>query len=155
MMVHSVFSFVVSRLPFVATVLTLVLFAASADLQPERALASPMDHGDLFAAASYLEDDDGNGNNEDSNGNGRSNPGAAMLADLYQLVEALDRRVPRLERLGEAQIAHDAKIPLLIDNTFATPYLSKPIDLGADIAMNSATKWIGGHGIAIGTVPRQ
>jgi hypothetical protein len=69
MMVHSVFSFVVSRLPFVATVLTLVLFAASADLQPERALASPMDHGDLFAAASYLEDDDGNGNNEDSNGN--------------------------------------------------------------------------------------
>src|SRR5215204_4863845 len=51
-----------------------------------------------------------------------------------------------------AQIAHDAKIPLLIDNTFATPYLSKPIDLGADIAMNSATKWIGGHGIAIGGV---
>ena len=46
--------------------------------------------------------------NEDSNGNGRSNHGAAMLADLYQLVEALDRRVPRLERLGEAQIAHDA-----------------------------------------------
>lgn len=71
MMVHSVFSFVVSRLPFVATVLTLVLFAASADLQPESAHASPMDHGDLFAAASYLEDDR-NGNNEDSNGNGNN-----------------------------------------------------------------------------------
>ena len=51
-----------------------------------------------------------------------------------------------------AQIAHDAKIPLVIDNTFATPYLSRPIELGADIVMNSATKWIGGHGIAIGGV---
>src|SRR3981081_4317396 len=51
-----------------------------------------------------------------------------------------------------ASIAHDAKIPLLIDNTFATPYLSRPIELGADIVMHSATKWIGGHGIAIGGV---
>ncbi len=51
-----------------------------------------------------------------------------------------------------AQIAHEAKIPLLVDNTFATPYLSRPIDLGADIVMNSATKWLGGHGIAIGGV---
>ena len=51
-----------------------------------------------------------------------------------------------------AEIAHDAKIPLLIDNTFATPYLSRPIELGADIVMHSTTKWIGGHGIAIGGV---
>src|SRR5271170_425497 len=51
-----------------------------------------------------------------------------------------------------AQIAHDERIPLLIDNTFATPYLSRPIDLGADLGMHSATKWIGGHGIAIGGV---
>src|SRR6202051_4264724 len=51
-----------------------------------------------------------------------------------------------------AQIAHEAKIPLLIDNTFATPYLSRPIELGADIVMNSTTKWIGGHGIPIGGV---
>jgi O-acetylhomoserine (thiol)-lyase len=51
-----------------------------------------------------------------------------------------------------ASIAHDAKIPLLIDNTFATPYLSRPIEFGADIVMNSTTKWIGGHGIAIGGV---
>lgn len=51
-----------------------------------------------------------------------------------------------------ADIAHKAGIPLLIDNTFATPYLSRPIDLGADIVMNSITKWIGGHGIAIGGV---
>jgi O-acetylhomoserine (thiol)-lyase len=49
-----------------------------------------------------------------------------------------------------AAIAHDAKIPLLIDNTFATPYLSQPIDQGADIVMHSVTKWLGGHGIAIG-----
>src|SRR4029077_1836526 len=49
-----------------------------------------------------------------------------------------------------AGIAHAAKIPLLIDNTFATPYLSRPIELGADIVMHSATKWLGGHGIAIG-----
>src|SRR6266700_1844076 len=51
-----------------------------------------------------------------------------------------------------AQIAHDAKIPLLIDNTFATPFLSRPIELGADLVMNSATKWLGGHGVAIGGV---
>lgn len=51
-----------------------------------------------------------------------------------------------------AEIAHAAQIPLLIDNTFATPFLSRPIDLGADIVMNSTTKWIGGHGIAIGGV---
>jgi O-acetylhomoserine (thiol)-lyase len=41
-------------------------------------------------------------------------------------------------------------VPLLIDNTFATPYLSQPVALGADIVMHSITKWIGGHGIAIG-----
>jgi len=51
-----------------------------------------------------------------------------------------------------ARIAHAAGVPLLIDNTFATPYLSRPIELGADIVMHSITKWIGGHGIAIGGV---
>jgi O-acetylhomoserine (thiol)-lyase len=51
-----------------------------------------------------------------------------------------------------AEIAHAAKIPLLIDNTFATPFLSRPGELGADIIMHSITKWIGGHGIAIGGV---
>ena len=49
-----------------------------------------------------------------------------------------------------AEIAHAAGVPLLIDNTFATPHLSRPIELGADIVMHSITKWIGGHGIAIG-----
>lgn len=51
-----------------------------------------------------------------------------------------------------SKVAHDAGIPLLIDNTFATPYLARPIEMGADIVMNSITKWIGGHGIAIGGV---
>ena len=49
-----------------------------------------------------------------------------------------------------AEIACGEGLPLLIDNTFATPYLCRPIELGAAIAMNSLTKWIGGHGIAIG-----
>jgi O-acetylhomoserine (thiol)-lyase len=49
-----------------------------------------------------------------------------------------------------AEIAHENGIPLIIDNTFATPYLCKPIQWGADIVVHSATKWIGGHGTAIG-----
>lgn len=51
-----------------------------------------------------------------------------------------------------AQIAHDAGLPLLIDNTFATPILSRPVELGADIVMHSLTKWIGGHGTSIGGI---
>ena len=49
-----------------------------------------------------------------------------------------------------AEIAHAAGLPLLIDSTFATPYLCRPLDLGADLVMHSVTKWIGGHGIAVG-----
>jgi len=51
-----------------------------------------------------------------------------------------------------AQIAHKNKIPLIIDNTFATPYLVRPIEYGADIVIHSATKFIGGHGTTIGGV---
>lgn len=51
-----------------------------------------------------------------------------------------------------ANIAHENKIPLVIDNTFATPYLVRPIEYGADIVVHSATKFIGGHGTAIGGV---
>jgi O-acetylhomoserine (thiol)-lyase len=51
-----------------------------------------------------------------------------------------------------AQVAHDAGVPLMIDNTFATPYLCRPHEHGADIVMHSATKFIGGHGVAIGGV---
>ncbi|MBN9656326.1 aminotransferase class V-fold PLP-dependent enzyme [Halobacillus sp. GSS1] len=51
-----------------------------------------------------------------------------------------------------ASVAHDHGLPLLIDNTFATPYTCRPIEYGADIVIHSATKWIGGHGTAIGGV---
>ena len=51
-----------------------------------------------------------------------------------------------------AKIAHSHKIPLAVDNTFATPYLVRPIEYGADIVVHSATKFIGGHGTAIGGV---
>lgn len=51
-----------------------------------------------------------------------------------------------------AKIAHDHKIPLVVDSTFATPYLVRPIEYGADIVVHSATKFIGGHGTAIGGV---
>ena len=51
-----------------------------------------------------------------------------------------------------AEIAHRHKIPLIIDNTFGTPYLIRPIEHGADIVVHSATKFIGGHGTTIGGV---
>ena len=51
-----------------------------------------------------------------------------------------------------AAIAHAHKIPLIIDNTFATPFLLRPIEYGADIVVHSATKFIGGHGTTIGGV---
>ena len=49
-----------------------------------------------------------------------------------------------------ADIAHEAGIPLVIDNTFASPYLCQPIKHGADIVVQSATKFIGGHGTTMG-----
>ena len=51
-----------------------------------------------------------------------------------------------------SRIAHDMGIPLIVDNTFATPYLVKPIEFGADIVVHSATKFIGGHGNSIGGI---
>ena len=55
-----------------------------------------------------------------------------------------------IERI--AQIAHSHNVPLIVDNTFATPYLVRPIEYGADIVVHSATKFIGGHGTTIGGV---
>ena len=77
----------------------------------------------------------------------------AAIGPNTRLVVAETIGNPGLEVLDipqVAQIAHAARVPLLIDNTFATPYLSRPLGLGADIVMHSITKWIGGHGIAIG-----
>ena len=60
-------------------------------------------------------------------------------------LEVMD--IPAISAIG-----HEAGIPLMIDNTFASPYLCKPMSLGADIVMHSATKFLGGHGIAIGGI---
>jgi O-acetylhomoserine (thiol)-lyase len=51
-----------------------------------------------------------------------------------------------------ADVAHENGVPLIVDNTFATPYLCRPIEFGADIIVHSATKFIGGHGTSIGGV---
>jgi len=58
--------------------------------------------------------------------------------------------VPDFEKLSE--IAHEAGIPLIVDNTFATPYLCKPFEYGADIVLHSTTKYIGGQGNSIGGI---
>lgn len=58
--------------------------------------------------------------------------------------------VADIEKL--ADIAHAHKIPLVVDNTFATPYLVRPMEYGADIVVHSATKFIGGHGTTVGGV---
>ena len=80
---------------------------------------------------------------------------AAAIRPETRLVLAETIGNPGLEVLDIpqiARIAHDAGLPLLIDNTFATPYLSRPLELGADIVMHSLTKWIGGHGLVIGGI---
>jgi O-acetylhomoserine (thiol)-lyase len=62
---------------------------------------------------------------------------------------------PKLDILdieAVAKVCHDAGVPLIIDNTLATPYLCRPIEWGADIVIHSATKFIGGHGTSIGGV---
>ena len=79
----------------------------------------------------------------------------AALGPRTKLVIAETIGNPGLEVLdiaALADVAHAGGVPLLIDNTFATPYLCQPIALGADIVTHSITKWIGGHGIAIGGV---
>ena len=77
------------------------------------------------------------------------------LTDRTKLVYVETIANPRMNVIdieGVAQIAHEAGVPLVIDNTFATPYLCKPIEFGADIVLHSATKFIGGHGTSIGGV---
>lgn len=68
-------------------------------------------------------------------------------------VETLGNPNSNLADLEElAKVAHQHQIPLVVDSTFATPYLVRPIEYGADIVVHSATKFIGGHGTAIGGV---
>ncbi len=59
-------------------------------------------------------------------------------------------QIPDFE--GIAQVAHAHGVPVVCDNTFATPYLCRPFDHGVDIVVHSTTKWIGGHGLSIGGV---
>ena len=72
---------------------------------------------------------------------------------LHSQIETLgnpNSEVVDIERI--AKIAHAHNIPLVVDNTFATPYLVRPIEYGADIVVHSATKFIGGHGTTLGGV---
>ncbi|MFD1851952.1 PLP-dependent aspartate aminotransferase family protein [Oceanobacillus bengalensis] len=71
-------------------------------------------------------------------------------AILGEIITNPSLNVFDVEAVGE--IAHENGIPLIIDNTFATPYITKPLTWGADIVVHSATKWIGGHGTTIGGV---
>jgi O-acetylhomoserine (thiol)-lyase len=61
-------------------------------------------------------------------------------------------RINPLDIAAVAQVAHEQNLPLVIDNTFATPYLCRPIEHGADIVVHSATKFLGGHGTSIGGI---
>jgi O-acetylhomoserine (thiol)-lyase len=87
------------------------------------------------------------------------------LSDLKNIREAIQSNTkavfaetignPKIDVLdieAVANVAHEAGVPLIVDNTLATPYLVRPVDHGADVVVHSATKFIGGHGTAIGGV---
>ena len=78
---------------------------------------------------------------------------ATAIRPETRLVYAETLGNPGLEVLdipAVAEVAHGAGLPLMIDNTFATPYLCRPIELGADLVLHSLTKWLGGHGTTLG-----
>ena len=78
---------------------------------------------------------------------------AAAIRDNTRLVFAETIGNPGLDVLdipAVAAVAHAAQLPLLVDSTFTTPYLLQPLELGADLVMHSATKFLSGHGIVIG-----
>jgi len=80
---------------------------------------------------------------------------AAAIRPSTRLVFAETLGNPGLEVLdvpGVAKVAHEAGLPLLVDSTFTTPFLMKPFEHGADLLYHSATKFLGGHGVAIGGV---
>ena len=80
---------------------------------------------------------------------------ARAITDKTRLLFAETLGNPGLEVLDIAavsDVAHKHGVPLMIDSTFATPYLCRPFEHGADLVMHSATKFLGGHGIAIGGI---
>ena len=87
-----------------------------------------------------------------------TNDSAALAAAIRPNTKAIfaetigNPKIDVLDIAAVAEIAHEAKIPLVIDNTLASPLLVRPIEHGADIVVHSATKFIGGHGTAIGGV---
>lgn len=88
---------------------------------------------------------------------GDNNPAsfAALIDDNTRLIYLETIGNPKLEIPdfeGITTIAHAHGIPVICDNTFATPYLCRPFDFGVDIIIHSTTKWIGGHGLSIGGV---
>ena len=79
----------------------------------------------------------------------------AAIGDDTRLVFAETLGNPGIEVLdisAVAEVAHNAGLPLMVDSTFSTPYLIRPIEHGADIVMHSVTKFLGGHGVALGGV---
>ena len=79
----------------------------------------------------------------------------AAINDKTRAVYAETIGNPRIDVLdieALANVAHDNGLPLIVDSTFATPYLLRPFEFGADIIVHSATKFIGGHGTSIGGV---
>lgn len=80
---------------------------------------------------------------------------SGAITDRTRVLFAETLGNPNIEVLdveAVANVAHDHNLPLMVDATFTTPYLLRPIELGADIVMHSATKFLGGHGVAIGGV---
>ena len=71
---------------------------------------------------------------------------------MYAIRSYYDPGLDVLDIPGVAEIAHTAGLPLLVDSTFTTPWLMKPFEHGADLLYHSATKFLGGHGVAIGGV---
>ncbi|KGE73424.1 O-acetylhomoserine aminocarboxypropyltransferase [Spirochaeta lutea] len=71
-------------------------------------------------------------------------------AVFFETIDNPTLKVPDLQ--GISKVAHEAGVPLIVDNTFATPYLCRPIEFGADIVVHSLTKWIGGHGTGLGGI---
>jgi O-acetylhomoserine (thiol)-lyase len=80
---------------------------------------------------------------------------AAAITERTKLLYGETIGNPRAEVFdieGVAHVAHEQGLPLVIDNTFATPFLCRPLEFGADIVVHSATKFLGGHGVVIGGV---
>ena len=80
---------------------------------------------------------------------------AAQINDNTKAIYAETMGNPKIDALditAVADVAHQHGIPLIIDNTFASPYLCRPFEFGADIVIHSATKFIGGHGTSIGGI---